>query len=161
MLTSRATSSSHAGALLEYLRNAATDAGAVIDYRDWQVPLGRRFRALKLWFVIRHYGAEGLRQIVREHVRIAQVLAARVREDGEFELAAPVPLNLVCFRHQAGDAANERLLESLNASGALYLSHTRLDGRFTLRMVVGQRETREEHVVAAWERIKKEAATLR
>ena len=85
--------------LPEYLRNQATESGAVIDYRDWQVPLGRRFRSLKLWFVIRHYGVEGLQHHIRRHVELAQQFAAWIREDDRFELAAPAPLNLVCFRH--------------------------------------------------------------
>jgi aromatic-L-amino-acid decarboxylase len=92
--------------LPEYLKNAATESGAVFDYRDWQIPLGRRFRALKLWFVIRHYGVEGLRHHVERHVDLAQEFARRVRESQEFELAVPPPLNLVCFRHRAGDSLN-------------------------------------------------------
>src|SRR5260370_22674694 len=88
--------------LPEYLRNQASETGAVIDYRDWQVPLGRRFRALKLWATIRHYGAEGLRHHVRRHVALAAELAGWVREDARFEPAPPVPLNLVCFPHPAG-----------------------------------------------------------
>src|SRR2546423_1820650 len=124
--------------LPEYLRNQASESGAVIDYRDWQIPLGRRFRSLKLWFVIRHYGIEGLQQHVREHVRLAQEFAARVRSDSRFELAAPVPLNLICFRLRSGDAETQKLMEGLNQSGKLYLTHTKLDGRFTLRLCVGQ-----------------------
>jgi aromatic-L-amino-acid decarboxylase len=88
--------------LPEYLRNQATESGAVIDYRDWQIPLGRRFRALKLWFVIRHYGVEGLQHHVRRHVELAQWFAGWVKSDSRFELAAPVPLNLICFRHKGG-----------------------------------------------------------
>jgi aromatic-L-amino-acid decarboxylase len=143
--------------LPEYLRNAASESGAVIDYRDWQVPLGRRFRALKLWFVIRHYGADGLRRHIRTHVDLATELAAWIETDPDFELAAPVMLNLVCFRHRAGDEFNERLLQQLNASGDLYLTHTKLDGRFTLRMAIGSPQTRSSHVRAAWDRIKAEA----
>ena len=139
--------------LPEYLRNEATSSGAVIDYRDWHVPLGRRFRALKLWFVIRHYGVQGLRHHVRRHVELAQMFADWVREDARFELAAPVPLNLVCFRHRGGDAVNEELLKKLNASGKLYLTHTKLDSRYTLRMSIGQTNTEERHVRAAWELI--------
>ncbi len=140
--------------LPEYLKNAATAAGAVIDYRDWHVQLGRRFRALKLWFVIRHYGVEGLRANVREHVRLGQWLAGQVAADPAFELAAPAPLNLVCFRlRQGGDEANRALLERLNASGKLYLTHTVLDGKYTLRMSMGGTLTEERHVLAAWERI--------
>ena len=138
--------------LPDYLRNAATEAGAVIDYRDWHVQLGRRFRALKLWFVIRSFGVEGLRARVREHVRLAQLFAGWVAADPRFELAAPAPLNLVCFRlRQGGDAANRALLERLNASGKLYLTHTVLDGRYTLRLSIGGTLTEERHVRAAWE----------
>ena len=146
--------------LPEYLRNRATESGAVIDYRDWQVPLGRRFRALKLWFVIRHYGVEGLRHHVRRHVELARSFAAWVAADPRFELALPPPLNLVCFRHRGGDEANRRLLERLNASGRLYLSHAVLAGRFTLRFCVGQTRTEEEHVRAAWDEIRAAAAEL-
>ncbi|CAN5824334.1 pyridoxal-dependent decarboxylase [soil metagenome] len=136
--------------LPEYLRNEASDAGSVIDYRDWQVPLGRRFRALKLWFVLRHYGAEGLRHHVRAHVALAQELAGWVDADARFELVAPAPLNLVCFRHLDGDAASENLLQAANATGRVFLTHTRLAGRYTLRMAVGQTTTERRHVEAAW-----------
>ena len=146
--------------LPEYLRNAASESGAVIDYRDWQVPLGRRFRALKLWFVLRSYGAEGLRAHVREHLRLARRFAEAVDADPDFERAAPAPLSLVCFRHRAGDDFNERLLERLNASGDLYLTHTRVDGRFTLRMAIGGTWTARRHVDAAWQRIRDEARHL-
>jgi aromatic-L-amino-acid/L-tryptophan decarboxylase len=135
----------------EYLRNKASESGAVIDYRDWQVPLGRRFRALKLWFAIRHYGVEGLRAHVREHVRIAEVFEGLVRGDDRFELPAPRSLSLVCFRlRDEGDAGNRELLERINASGKAYLTHTVLDGRFVLRMAIGATLTREEHVRGAW-----------
>ncbi|MGH9483988.1 MAG: pyridoxal-dependent decarboxylase [Terriglobales bacterium] len=146
--------------LPEYLRNAASASGAVIDYRDWQIPLGRRFRALKLWFVIREYGVEGLRQAVRRHVDLAQEFARWVHCDPRFELAAPAPLNLVCFRLRGDDARNEELLQRLNASGALYLTHTRLNGRFVLRMCIGQMETEAAHVTAAWRRIQEEGGRL-
>lgn len=139
--------------LPEYLRNEASASGAVIDYRDWQIPLGRRFRALKLWFVIRHYGVEGLRAFVGEHLRLAKLFASWVDAADEFELAAPVPVNLVCFRHLGGDEVNQRLLENLNASGEIYLNHTRLDGKLTLRMAIGQTHTAERHVRRAWELI--------
>lgn len=146
--------------LPEYLRNQATESGAVIDYRDWQIPLGRRFRALKLWFVIRHYGVEGLQHHVRQHVALAQQFVEWVRNDSRFELAAPAPLNLVCFRHKAGDAVNQTLLERLNRSGDLYLTHTKLNDRFTLRLSVGQTNTQARHVERAWKRIQTEAAAL-
>jgi len=146
--------------LPEYLRNRATESGAVIDYRDWHIQLGRRFRSLKLWFVIRHYGVEGLQHNVREHVRLAQEFAGWVRDDDRFEVAAPVPLNLVCFRHKDGDAANQTIMDRLNRSGDLFLTHTKLNGKLTLRLSVGQMHTKARHVEKAWERIKEEAPRL-
>ncbi|HEY7096812.1 MAG TPA: pyridoxal-dependent decarboxylase [Terriglobales bacterium] len=146
--------------LPEYLRNQATESGAVFDYRDWQIPLGRRFRSLKLWFVIRHYGIEGLQYHVREHVRLAQEFAAWVQADGRFEMMAPVPLNLVCFRLKTGDEANQKLMDRLNQSGDLYLTHTRLNNKLTLRMSIGQTNTTERHVKNAWKRIQEEAERL-
>lgn len=146
--------------LPDYLRNRATESGAVIDYRDWQVPLGRRFRALKLWFVIRHYGVEGLRRHIRQHVELAQEFAQWVKAAPEFELAVPAALNLVCFRHKSDDEFNRRLLDELNRSGAVYLSHTILNGRFVLRLCVGQTHTEASHVSAAWARIRKTVSEL-
>jgi aromatic-L-amino-acid/L-tryptophan decarboxylase len=146
--------------LPEYLRNRATESGAVTDYRDWHIQLGRRFRSLKLWFVIRHYGIEGLQHHIREHVRLAQQLVEWVRSDSRFELAAPATLNLVCFRLRSGDQVNQTLMDRLNASGDLYLTHTKLDGRFTLRLCVGQTNTEARHVERAWRRIQQETALL-
>jgi aromatic-L-amino-acid decarboxylase len=146
--------------LPEYLRNQASESGAVIDYRDWQIPLGRRFRSLKLWFVIRHYGVEGLQHHIRRHVALAQQFAEWVGNDERFELAAPAPLNLICFRHKGGDDANQILLEHLNRSGDLYLTHTRLNDRLTLRFCVGQTNTEARHVERAWKRIQQEAEEL-
>jgi aromatic-L-amino-acid decarboxylase len=143
--------------LPEYLRNQATESGAVIDYRDWQIPLGRRFRALKLWFVIRHYGIKGLQHHIRRHVELAQQFAGWVKADHRFELAAPVPLNLVCFRHKGGDDVNQGLMERLNGSGDLYLTHTKLANRTTLRLCIGQTNTEARHVERAWKRIQEEA----
>lgn len=143
--------------LPEYLRNQATDSGAVIDYRDWHIQLGRRFRSLKLWFVIRHYGVEGLQHNVREHVRLAQQFAQWVRNDDRFEVAAPVPLNLVCFRHKGGDEVNQSIMNRLNSSGDLFLTHTKLNGKLTLRLSIGQLNTQDRHVLRAWDRIREEA----
>jgi aromatic-L-amino-acid decarboxylase len=143
--------------LPEYLRNQATESGAVIDYRDWHVQLGRRFRSLKLWFVIRHYGVEGLQHHIRRHVELAQQFAGWVRDDKNFELAAPVPLNLVCFRHKGGDAVNQTIMAALNRSGALFLTHTKLNGKLNLRLCVGQTNTQARHVEKAWLRITEEA----
>ena len=143
--------------LPEYLRNQASESGAVIDYRDWHIQLGRRFRSLKLWFVIRHYGIEGLQHNVREHVRLTQEFAEWVRNDDRFEVAAPVPLNLLCFRHKGGDAVNQAIMDRLNQSGDLFLTHTKLNGKLTLRLSVGQMNTTARHVQNAWKRIRDEA----
>ncbi len=137
----------------EYLRNEASDSGAVIDYRDWQVPLGRRFRALKLWFVLRSYGAEGLRRHVREDVRLSEQFAGRIAADARFELCAPPALNLTCFRHVGGDEVSERLLAELNATGRVFLSHTRLAGRYVIRCCIGGTWTAERHVEMLWQLI--------
>ena len=147
--------------LPEYLKNQATESGAVFDYRDWQIPLGRRFRSLKLWFVIRHYGVEGLQFHVRRHVALAHEFADWINSDDRFEVVAPVPLNLVCFRHRGNDDDNQRLMDRLNRSGDLYLTHTRLNDRIVLRFCVGQTNTERKHVQRAWQRIQEEAAKVR
>lgn len=144
--------------LPEYLRNAATESGAVIDYRDWQVPLGRRFRALKLWFVLRWYGAEGLRAHIRSGVALAAQFADWVRADERFEVVAPHPFSLVCFRLRGGDEDNEELLHRLNASGEQYLTHTRVGDRYVLRLAVGSPLTEGRHVEATWRRIQQIAS---
>jgi aromatic-L-amino-acid/L-tryptophan decarboxylase len=142
----------------EYLRNAASASGAVVDFRDWHIPLGRRFRALKLWCVIRSYGVEGLRAMVRHHVKLTNMFVDWLKADGRFEIVAPVSLSLVCFRLKGPDSANEALLQKLNSSGRIFLSHTKLNGKFTLRFSVGQTYTEEEHVRNAWELIQQHAA---
>ncbi|MCZ6445117.1 MAG: pyridoxal-dependent decarboxylase, partial [Planctomycetota bacterium] len=136
----------------EYLKNPAGDSGggAVFDYRDWHIPLGRRFRALKLWFVIRHYGIVGLQHHIREHVKLAQEFASWVQADERFELAVKPPLNLVCFRHRGGDEVNQQIMDRVNRSGKLFLTHTRLDDKLTLRFCVGQTNTQRRHVEQAW-----------
>ncbi len=143
--------------LPEYLRNQATESGAVIDYRDWQVPLGRRFRSLKLWFVLRSFGVEGIRERIRRHVGLAREFAGWVADDPRFELAAPAPLALVCFRHRGGEQANQQILDRLNASGRICLSHTRLDEKLTLRLSIGQTNTERRHVEQAWDLIREAA----
>ena len=143
----------------EYLKNRASAAGEVWDYRDWHIPLGRRFRALKLWFVLRHYGAAGLRGHIREHVALGQEFLRFVEQADDFEVLAPAPLNHVTFRYRGPgsgadlDDRNLRLLNALNESGRLYLTHTRLPAGIALRLVVGQSHTRREDVVEAWEQI--------
>ncbi|MFC9977126.1 aminotransferase class I/II-fold pyridoxal phosphate-dependent enzyme [Spirillospora sp. NPDC127200] len=151
--------------LPEFLRNRASSSGEVIDYRDWQIPLGRRFRALKLWSVIRWYGAEGLRGHVRAGVGLAQKLAGWIGADPAFEVRDHHPFGLVCFRprweglpDEEADAATLALMERLNASGDLYLTHTKVGGRVVMRMAVGGPATEERHVRAAWDRIREEAA---
>jgi aromatic-L-amino-acid decarboxylase len=146
--------------LPEYLRNPATESGAVIDYRDWQVSLGRRFRALKLWFVIRHYGIAGLQHHIRQHVALAQEFARWVAEASDFDLVVQPPLNLVCFRHLSGDNFNQVLLEYLNTRGQIYLTHTTLAGKYTLRLCVGQTHTSERHVREAWRLIREAVDTI-
>jgi len=137
--------------LPEYLRNRATDSGAVIDYRDWHVPLGRRFRALKLWFVIRRYGAAGLRAHIERGVRLARWLADRIDDDDRFVRLAPCDLSLVCFAHRDGDAATEALLDAVNATGRAFLTHTRLGARYSIRAAIGGTRTEREHVEALWD----------
>jgi aromatic-L-amino-acid decarboxylase len=127
---------------------------------DTGIQLGRRFRALKLWMVIRHFGAEGLRGRLAEHMRLARVFAAWVEASPAFELVAPVPFSVVCFRARGTDELNAALLERLNGSGKLFLSHTRLNGRYTLRLAIGNLHTTESHVSAAWALIRHFLAEL-
>lgn len=143
----------------EYLRSAEHESGAVRDLRDWQVPLGRRFRSLKLWMTLRMHGAEELRRGIREHVRLGEVFETLVRSDARFEVPVPRSLSLVCFRLRgAPDAAQEALLSRLNDSGRMFLVHTKLGGiGVVLRMAIGASLTREEHVRAAWAHIASEA----
>jgi len=146
--------------LPEYLKNQATESGAVFDYRDWHIQLGRRFRSLKLWFVIRHYGVNGLRFHIQEHIRIAQQFAGWIRSSDDFELMAPAPLNLVCFAHRKGNEFNRKLMETINKRGKMYFTHTVIHDRFVLRMCIGQTNTTEEHVIQAWETIQQTANEL-
>ncbi|MCY4155154.1 MAG: pyridoxal-dependent decarboxylase [Gammaproteobacteria bacterium] len=147
--------------LPEYLLNEATQSGAVFDYRDWQVPLGRRFRALKLWFVVRYYGVEGLQYHIRRHIELTRLLAEWIAADDNFEIVAPAPFNLICFRHRGSDALNRQIMDELNGSGKMFLTHTKLNNRFVLRICIGQSRTELEHVEQAWRLIKTTAQTLR
>jgi aromatic-L-amino-acid decarboxylase len=140
----------------EYLRTAQDSE--VVNFRDWGIQLGRRFRALKLWFVIRTYGVEGLRTLVRKHVTLGRELAGWVKAEDGFELMAPVPFGLVCLRYRpagmtdgsAVDELNRRLVARVNATRRVYLTHTRLGGRYAIRMAIGQRQTEREQVQEAW-----------
>jgi aromatic-L-amino-acid decarboxylase len=146
--------------LPEYLRTAAGEAGAVIDYRDWQVPLGRRFRALKLWFTLRCDGVAPIRSMIRDHVAWTQELAGRVAADSRFEIVAPHPLDLVCFAHRGGDGATDAMIAAANASGAALFTRSVADGRTFVRVCVGGRMTERRHVEAAWALLQSTASTL-
>ena len=146
--------------LPEYLKNQATESGAVFDYRDWHIQLGRRFRSLKLWFVIRHYGVNGLQYHIRKHIEMAQQFAEWVRTSDDFELVVPAPLNLVCFAHKNGDEFNRKLLETINNRGKIYFTHTVINGRYILRMCIAQTHTKPEHVQQAWQIIRETAEEL-
>ncbi len=135
----------------EVLRTPEDDR--VVNYMDYGVQLGRRFRSLKLWYVFRHYGREGVMAMLRESLRQAQVLKSLIEESEDFEVAAPVPFSLVCFRHLSGNEFNKRLLAEINATGQAYLSHTVLNGKFTLRFAIGNFMTTEDDIRAAWDLI--------
>ena len=150
-----------------YLRTRFDDE--VVNYRDWGIPLGRRFRALKLWFVIRCYGVEALQAMIREHIRIGKLFASWVEEDPQFELVAPAPVGLVCFRWQpegtklspeALERANRLLHERINAPGDWFLSHTVLGGRYVIRLALGHLSTTEAMIRSLWDRIREAARGL-
>jgi aromatic-L-amino-acid decarboxylase len=152
----------------EYLKTS--DAGPVRNLMDTGIQLGRRFRALKLWAILRYFGADGIRARLSEHVRLAQAFAGWVDSDSEFERVAPAPFSVVCFRanpralrgdEPAIDQVNERIMERVNASGDVFLSHTKLNGRFVIRLAVGNLRTEERHVRRAWDLIKDAADQLR
>ena len=144
------------------------EGARVIDYRDWGIPLGRRFRALKLWFVIRSYGVEGLKALIARHIDWAQELAAEVAQEADFELVAPANLALFNFRYRPPgidsddvlDDLNGRLLERLNDSGRLYLTRNLVRGRLAIRFAVGQTATTRAHVQRAWRDIQETARAL-
>ncbi|WP_455139273.1 pyridoxal phosphate-dependent decarboxylase family protein [Candidatus Hodarchaeum mangrovi] len=151
--------------LPEYLK---TTAEGVKNFRDWGLQLGRRFRALKLWWVIRHYGVEGLQQKIRYHLNLSEDLKKKIETSGDFELLAPVPLNTVCFRYHPPDVSteeelnrmNEELLQKINKTGKIFMTHTKLDGNFTLRFVIGQTAVQEKHVAKAWALIQEQSQNL-
>jgi aromatic-L-amino-acid decarboxylase len=146
--------------LPEYLRSAAAEAGAVIDYRDWQIPLGRRFRALKLWFAIRCDGVESFQTMIRRHVDLTQALAGWVADDDRFEIVAPHPLNLLCIAlrvddPEAADAATDALIDAANGTGEALFTRTVLADRSVLRISIGARSTERHHVDAAWQLLRR------
>jgi len=150
----------------EYLK---TTDGTVTNYMDWGVQLGRRFRALKLWFIVRSFGTEGLASRLREHCRIAREFASWVDAEKNFERLAPVPFSVVCFRYRPAGISDERQLEEMNArildrvnaGGKIFFSHTKLNGRYALRIAIGNLETTEKHVRSAWELIQGASKSLR
>jgi aromatic-L-amino-acid decarboxylase len=143
----------------EYLKTREGDAG-VRNLMDTGIQLGRRFRALKLWMVLRHFGAEGIRVELVRHMELARTFAAWVDASDRFERAAPVPFSVVCFRVRNGDdAAQARVLDAVNASGEVFLSHTKLDGRLVLRLAIGHVQTTERHVARAWELLNSAASS--
>lgn len=146
--------------LPEYLRNKATESGEVFDYRDWHIQLGRRFRALKLWFVMRHYGVEGLQHLIREHIRLAGEFKKWVEKSDDFEMIVEPVMNLVCFRHKAGDEFNRKLMNKINEGGKIFFTHTKLNEKVVLRINIGQTNLKEKHVKQAWELIQKTAKSL-
>jgi aromatic-L-amino-acid decarboxylase len=142
----------------EYLKTAEDEQ--VVNFNDYGVQLGRRFRALKLWYVFRYYGHDGIIAMLRESLRLTQLLKALVEADADFEISAPVPLSLVCFRHRSSDEVNRQLLADINASGKLFLSHTVLKGNYVLRFAIGNHQTTEQDVRQSWQLIQQCAAKL-
>jgi aromatic-L-amino-acid decarboxylase len=140
----------------EYLRTAE----AVDSLGDYGPALGRRFRSLKLWAVLRCYGRTGLQRLIREHIRLAELFESWVRDEAGWEISAPRHFSLVCFRREGSDEENEELLERVNACGEVFLSHTKLDGRYVLRLAIGQERTTEDDVRVAWDVLRREAAGL-
>jgi aromatic-L-amino-acid decarboxylase len=139
----------------EYLRTA--EDPRAVNYMDYGVQLGRRFRALKLWFIMRHFGREGIVQLIREHIGYAQRLAGLIREHPDFEVSAPTPFSLICFRYRGSDDDNRALLEAVNSSGKAFLSHTVLNGKFVLRLAIGNLATQWEDVEETWNLVRQAA----
>jgi aromatic-L-amino-acid decarboxylase len=146
----------------EYLRTLDRET-PVRDYNEYIPQLGRRFRALKLWLQLRWFGLDGMRRRIAHHIELAQDFATWVAEDPDWELLAPVPFSTICFRYRAGDAAtldarNQAVMDQVNATGRVFLSHTRLNGRYTIRLAVGNLRTEERHVRQAWDLLREAAA---
>jgi aromatic-L-amino-acid decarboxylase len=151
--------------LPEYLKTSSR--GAVNDYRDWGIPLGRRFRALKLWFVIRSFGMDELRKKLRHHIALADWLYEQVQTEFDFEIVTPKVINMVVFRYAPEgvnadrlNSLNEQLIAELNGTGKIFLSHTKVHGKYSLRMPIGQTNVEAHHIEASWELIKQTARKL-
>nr|GEU43381.1 tyrosine decarboxylase 1 [Tanacetum cinerariifolium] len=145
----------------------ASQEGTVVDYKDWQIPLGRRFRSLKLWMVLRLYGVENLQSYIRNHINLAKIFEDLVAQDPRFEIVATRTFSLVCFRflpanknEEYVNKVNRDLLDVVNSSGKMFISHTVLSGRYVLRLVVGAPLTEERHVIAAWKLFQEAASTF-
>lgn len=141
----------------EYLKTGENPRA--VNYMDYGVQLGRRFRALKLWFVMRNLGHEGICKIIRSHIGYAQKLADLIRSHPDFEVAAPTPFSLICFRYRGSDDDNRVLLENINASGKAFLSHTVLNGRFVLRLAIGNIATGWQDLEEVWDLVKQTAGS--
>ncbi len=142
----------------EYLRTA--EHARAVNFMDYGVQLGRRFRALKLWFVMRHFGREGVEEALRRQIGWAKEFAAWVDADPRFERAAPTPFSVVCFRLKGSDEANQRLLDKVNSSGEVFVSHTALNGRYVLRVAIGNLATTRAHVARTWEIVREAAENV-
>jgi aromatic-L-amino-acid/L-tryptophan decarboxylase len=143
----------------EYLRT--TEAAPVQNLMDTGIQLGRRFRSLKLWMVLRHFGVDGIRERLAHHIQLAQRFAEWVRAHTDFTVVAPVPFSVVCFRANGSDRFNEQILDAVNGSGEVFLSHTRLNGQFVIRLAIGNLRTTEAHVARAWTLIQQYNCELR
>ena len=144
----------------EYLKNTATESQEVFDFRDWGIPLGRRFRALKLWQVINYYGIEGLQEYIKENMINTERVKSWIEKNPNFEIVAPVPLTLICFRHKKGDDFNRKLLNRMNESGKMYMTHTILKDQYVIRFSIGTATTNLDHLKSTWNCIEKYASEL-
>ena len=144
----------------EYLKNTATESQEVFDFRDWGIPLGRRFRALKLWQVINYYGIEGLQEYIKENMINTGKVKSWIEKNSNFEIVAPVPLTLICFRHKKGDDFNQKLLNRMNESGKMYMTHTILKDQYVIRFSIGTATTNLDHLKSTWNCIEKYASEL-
>lgn len=142
----------------EYLHTQ--DDPRACNLMDYGVPLGHRFRALKLWYVLRYFGRERIQAVLRSHIQWARQLAALVDAHPDFERVAPVPFSVVCFRYKGSDEENKRILEQINATGRMFLSHTVLNGRVVIRLAIGNLATQWEDVLEAWEALVKTAENI-
>ena len=141
--------------LPEYLKNKTSTSESVFDLRDWGIPLGRRFRALKLWHVINYYGVSGLQEFIRTHMENTKILRSWIEMEKDFEIITPTPLTLICFRHTKGNNFTEKLLNTINESGKAYMTHTKLNDQYIIRFSVGQTSTTINHLKETWNYIVK------